>query len=221
MKKRIIALFLCLASVVVVFAGCAKGIDPTSEYKGQQITMYLTENVYDLDPANAYTNESTRSVVSLLFDTLFTLDEKGNVKESLADSYRIEEKKSRDGGNTEYYMYITLKTTYWSDSTPVTADDVVFAWKRLLSYNESYPAAALLFDIKNARAYNKGDVSEDDIGLTADKELLTIQFEGKIDYDQFILNLTSLALAPLREDIAGKGDDWAKKPGTMVCSGPF
>lgn len=221
MKKRIIALFLCLVSVALVFAGCAKGIDPTSEYKGQQITMHLTENVYDLDPANAYINDSTRTVVSMLFDTLFSLDEKGKVVPSLADSYKIEEKESRDGGATEYFMHITIKNTFWSDSVPVTADDVVFAWKRLLSYNESYSAASLLFDIKNARAYNRGDVSEDDIGLTADKNLLTIQFEGPIDYDQFLLNTTSLALAPLREDIAGKGDDWAKKPGTMVCSGPF
>ena len=221
MKKRIIALFLCIVSVAFVFAGCAKGIDPTSEYKGQQITMYLTENVYDLDPANAYINDSTRSIVSLLFDTLFTLDENGKVKPSLAESYKVEEKKSRDGGATEYYMYITIKETYWSDGTPVTADDVVYAWKRLLSYNDSYAAASLLFDVKNARAYNKGDVSKDDIGLTADKNLLTIQFEGAIDYEQFVLNTTSLALAPLREDVAGKGDDWAKKPGTMVCSGPF
>jgi hypothetical protein len=51
--------------------------------------------------------------------------------------------------------------------------------------------------------------------------MLEINFEGKIDYDQFMLNLTSLALAPLRDDIVSKSDDWAKKPGTMVCSGPF
>lgn len=221
MKKRIIALLLCIASLVVVFAGCAKGIDPTSEYKGQQIAMYLSETLYDLDPANAYANESTKDVVSLLFDTLFTLDEKGKVKKSLVDEYEIEEKKNKNNGSIEYYMHITLKDTCWSDGTPISADDIVFAWKRLLSYTDSYAAASLLFDIKNARAYNKGDVSEDDIGLTADKELLTIQFEGKIDYDQFLLNLTSLALAPLREDVVSKGDDWAKKPSSMVTSGPY
>ena len=41
------------------------------------------------------------------------------------------------------------------------------------------------------------------------------------NYNQFLLNLTSLALAPLREDIASKNDDWAKKPGIMTASGPF
>ena len=222
MAKRIIALILCLTACVAVFAGCAGSIDPTDENKGQQITMYLTENVYDLDPAHAYINESTRSVVSLLFDTLFILDENGKVKPSLAESYTVEEKIDKsDASKSEYYMYITLKDTNWSDNTPISADDVVFAWKRALSYNNSSEAAALLYDIKGARDYIKGDVSEDDIGLTADNKTVTIQFEGKIDYDQFILNLTSLMLAPLRESVVSKSDDWAKKPGTMVCSGPY
>ena len=228
MTKRIFALILCLVICVGSLAGCGKGslagrskgkIDPIAEDKGQQIIMYLTENVYDLDPIHAYYNESTRAIVSLLFDTLFTIDENGKVRNSLAKEYTIEEDPNAD----EYYMHIVLKETNWSDNTPITADDVVFAWKRVLSYKDSYDAAALLFDIKNARAYNEGEVSKDDIGLTADGDTVTIQFEGPIDYDQFILNLTSLALAPLREDKVGgaKGEDWAKKPGTMVVSGPF
>ena len=217
MAKRIIALILCLFTLVAAFASCAGSIDPTAEYKGEQVTMYLSENIYDLDPARAYKNESTKAIVSLLFGTLFVLDENGKVQPSLAGSYSTEEK---DG---EYYMYITMADTYWSDNTPITADDVVFAWKRLLNPNNSFEAAALLYDIKNAKAYSQNKVSKDDVGITADKKRLTIQFEGKIDYDHFLLNLTSLALAPLREDIVSgiKGEDWAKKPGTMVCSGPF
>ncbi len=217
MKKRILALFLCLASLVAVLAGCAGSIDPTAEDKGQQITMYLTETVYDLDPAHAYINESSRTIVSLLFDTLFVLDEKGKVQPSLATGYTIEEKPETN----EYYMYIQLADSNWSDNTPITADDVVYAWKRVLAYKDSFEAAALLYDIKNARAYSEGEVSKDDIGLTADGKVVTVQFEAPIDYDHFILNLTSLALAPLRENIVEKSDDWAKKPGTMVCSGPF
>ena len=69
MKKRIIALLLCLAALVAVLASCAGSIDADSEYKGQQITMYLSENIYDLDPVNAYKNESMRAIVSLLFDS--------------------------------------------------------------------------------------------------------------------------------------------------------
>ena len=220
MKKRIIAFILCIAASLTVLAGCAGSIDADSEYKGQQITMYLSENIYNLDPAYAYTNESSRSIVNLLFDTLFKLDENGKVQPSLAKSYRTE--KTKDG---EYFMYIEINEgARWSDNQPVTADDVVFAWKRLLNPNNAFSSAYLLFDIKGARDYNKAEISKDDICLTADGKLLTIEFEndkGEPDYDQFLLNLTSLALAPLREDIASKNEDWAKKPGIMTASGPF
>ena len=216
MTKRIFALLLCLATLLTTFVGCANTDD--EDYKGQYITMYLTDNVYDLDPANAYKNEALSNIVGLMFDTLFKLDEKGNVKKSLVKSYKI----SEDENSGDYIMELRLNTTYWSDGTQVSASDVVFAWKRLLEVDANYEAAALLFDIKNARAAKEGDCSIDDVGIyPSEQTLLEIRFEQEIDYDQFMLNLTSVALAPLRDDIVSKSDDWAKKPGTMVCSGPF
>lgn len=223
MKKRIIALLLCLVMVVPAFAGCAGSIDADSSYKGQQIFMYLTENIYNLDPARSYTNASLRSIVSLIFDTLFVVDETGKVSPSLAKSYSTEEKDGR------HFMYIEIREdAKWSDNNPVTADDVAYAWKRLLNPKNAYESAALLFDIKGAREYNQTGDGKDTMGISADGKLLTIEFEGKIDTEQFVFNLTSLALAPLREDIVGEmkdndkqADDWAKKSTIMVASGPF
>ncbi len=224
MMKRIFALLLCAATLLtsLIFTGCDLGSDKKKkekeEDKGQYITVYLTDNVYDLDPAKAYTNEALANVVSLMFDTLFKLDENGKVKKSLVEEYVIEENEAAG----EYTMKLYLKDTNWSDGTAVSANDIVYAWKRLLEVDANYEAASLLFDIKNARAAKEGDASIDDVGIyPAEQQMLEINFEGKIDYDQFILNLTSLALAPLRDDIVSKSDDWAKKPGTMVCSGPF
>lgn len=216
MMKRIFALLLCAATLLTTFVGCSS--EDGEEFKGQYITTYLTDNVYDLDPANAYKNEALSKVVGLMFDTLFTLDNNGKVKKSLVKEYWIEENESAG----EYKMYLRLKKTNWSDGTAVSANDIVFAWKRLLEVDADYEAASLLFDIKNARAAKEGEASIDDVAIyPSETQLLEIQFEGKINYDQFLLNLTSLALAPLRDDIVSKSDDWAKKPGTMVCSGPF
>lgn len=218
MMKRFFALLLCAATLLtsLTFVGCSN--EDKEEDKGQYITTYLTDNVYDLDPAHAYTNEALANVVSLMFDTLFKLDENGKVKKSLVDDYIIEENEAAG----EYTMKLYLKDTNWSDGTAVSANDIVYAWKRLLEVDANYEAASLLFDIKNARAAKEGDASIDDVGIyPAEQQMLEINFEGKIDYDQFLLNLTSLALAPLRDDIVSKSDDWAKKPGTMVCSGPF
>lgn len=216
MMKRALALILCLVmclSTAAAFASCAK---KDEEYKGEYITMYLPTAIYDLDPVSAYNNESTRQVVSLLFDTLFVLDDNGKVKKSLADKYEIIENKKTG----EYKMEITLGESFWSDNTAITANDVVYAWKRILDPEASYEAASLLYDVRNARRVKEGEASIDDLGLYADNKIVTIEFEGEIDYDQFLINLTSLALAPVNEAYA-KGEDWAKKPSTMVCSGPF
>ena len=221
MTKRILASVLCLVMLVgalAVFSGCGNDDSKKKvEDKGQYLTMYLSDQVYDLDPANAYYNDATTSIVNLLFETLFKINESGQVKKSLVKKYVINE----DAAANEYTMDIYLNDTCWSDGVYVSANDVVYAWKRLLDVESSYDAAALLYDIKNARSVKEGDMSIDDLCIYAEGELMvSVEFEGPIDYDQFILNLTSVALAPLREDIAAK-PDWAKKPATIVCSGPF
>ena len=180
--------------------------------------MYLTNDIYDFDPANAYYNQDTLNVVGMMFDTLFKLNDDGKVVKSLAKKYSITENKEEN----EYYMEITLKNTSWSNGTRLSAEDVVYAWKRLLSSSNSFAAASLLFDIKNARAVKEGDESIDDIGIEAvELDVVKVSFEGPIDYDQFLLNLTSVATAPLLENYVSKNADWAKKPSSMVTSGPY
>ena len=219
MTKRILASVLCLAMLVgslVCLSACDKD-DKKTEDKGQYLTMYLSDQVYDLDPANAYYNDATTTIVNLLFETLFKINDQGKVKKSLVQKYVIKE----DAAANEYKMDIYLNETCWSDGTYVSANDVVYAWKRVLDVESSYDAAALLYDIKNARSVKEGDMSIDDLCIYAEGErMVSVEFEGPINYDQFILNLTSVALAPLREDITAK-PDWAKKPATIVCSGPF
>ncbi len=216
MFKRIFATVLCILMLLPTLAACS-GKDEDEEL-GAYITMYLTNEIYDFDPINAYYNSDTFNVVSLLFDTLFKLDQNGEIQKSLVKEYKIIENKDEN----EYAMELTLNETYWSNGNPITADDVVFAWKRLLNANNNYEAAAMLFDIKNARAVKQGDESIDNLGVEAvENKVVKVIFEGLIDYDQFLLNLTSLATAPLPESYVTKDADWAKKSSTMVSSGAY
>lgn len=242
MMKRLFALLLCLLMCLSCFCACASEEEELTEEeelerKGAIITMYLTDMIYDFDPAKAYYNEAAMKFMSLLYEPMFYLDSNGKVKSNLVKKYVIEE----DEEIGEYKMYLYLAdNTYWSDGTAISANDVVYSWKRVLEADASYAAAALLFDIKNARSANQGDASIDSIGLSApDTKLIEVIFEQKIDYDQFLLNLTSCALAPLRENVASKSsyytieysdgsekivrkyNDWAKKPATLVSSGAF
>ncbi|MBE6621254.1 MAG: hypothetical protein E7625_07850 [Ruminococcaceae bacterium] len=218
MSKRVIALLLCLLMCMTALLGCSERIKADSEVKGAYMTMFLTDEIYNFDPALAYMNEEAESIVSLLFARLFSLDANGKLKYELVEEYEINE----DDKTKEYTMTITICDAWWSDKIQLTADDIVFAWKRILNSENSFACAPLLFDLKNARAVKAGNCSVDDLGVCAlNDNTLQITFEKPIDYDQFLINLTSLSLVPLREDYVTKSDDWAKKPGTMVTSGPF
>lgn len=218
--KRALSLILCAVTLLTALCGCTTlEKDETGEYdKGAIIPMYLGTEMYNFDPQVAYLNDSNVKILSLLFASLTDIDEDGKLQMTLIDSYEIIDGNRYD----EYKMRITLKNTKWSDGRAVTASDVVYSWKRILDVDFDSEAACLLYDIKNARAVKAGDMTIDDLGLTAPETLVVeIEFERSIDYDQFLRNLSSPALVPLREDIVSKSTDWAKKPATMVTSGPF
>lgn len=218
MSKRIIALFLCAIMIVPLFAGCGS---KNPDDKGPYITMYLSDDIYDFDPINAYYNTEARNVVSMMFDTLFRLNSSGKIEKSLAKSYYTDFNEDTQ----EYTMEIVLREAYWSNGNAVTAEDVIYSWTRLLRCDNSNAAAAMLFDIKNARVIAEGgtaDIYIDELGVEAIKnDTILITFEGKPDYDQFMLNLTSLATAPVPESLVAKNPDWAKKGGSLLANGPY
>ncbi len=219
MTKRITALLLSVICCLGLLTACYDSKIDGEIIKGAEITIYLSEPVYDLDPALCYNNDSALQICGLLFDTLFTINEKGKVVNSIVDDYEIIE----DEVAQEYYMMITLKEgNCWSDGTVVSAEDVVYSWKRILDAGFNSEAACLLYDIKNARSAKLGDCSIDDVGVYAHDSLtLQVNFDAPIDYDQFIFNLTSPALAPLKESTVDDYADWSKRPTTAVYSGPF
>lgn len=213
MMKKVISLVICLIMLSSALVGCAKK-DPND--KGAYVTMYLTDPVYNFDPARAYENEASLKIVSLLFEPLFRLDEKGNLKKALVKDYKIDKEENS--------MTLTLKETSWSDGTPISANDVLATWRRMLDSSNSFEAAAMLYDIKNAREAKEGEVSIDDVQISGTDYEIVIHFNEGVDYDNFLLNLTSYALAPLRENTLSQTYspyDWAKSPAIFTSSGPF
>ena len=139
MSKRVIALLLCLLMCMTALLGCSERIKADSEVKGAYMTMFLTDEIYNFDPALAYMNEEAESIVSLLFARLFSLDANGKLKYELAEEYEINE----DDKTKEYTMTITICDAWWSDKIQLTADDIVFAWKRILNSENSFACAPL------------------------------------------------------------------------------
>lgn len=231
--KRVFTLFLAvlmLFTTVLSLAACGE-----MEDDGAVINAYYVGEMYDFDPARATVDDDAMRVMSLLYEPLFTLDRKGRVQNALAESYEI----IRDEAAGEYKMEITLKPTMWSNGTLVKADDVVYAWQRILEPDFKSQAAPLLYAVKNALEAKNSVYGEDghpigtmDIGAEAvGTNVISITFrtvkdeEGNViepDYDAFLRNLTSLALAPVcRTEVSKAEDYWGKRALSIVTSGPF
>lgn len=214
--KKVIALLLSALTLLPFLAGC--GSD--AEKKGATIPAYITAEVYNFDPQEAYTDDDYMKVASLLFEGL-TVPSTNKKGWDFGMAKTIETRNDEKRG--EYSLYINLRETSWSDGTRVKADDFVYAWKRLLDSGNKNAAAALLFDVRNAHSAKNGDCSIDSIGVVAlsDSEL-EITFEGKTDVDAFLRNAASPALVPLRETVISQnGEFWASRGGTFLSNGPF
>lgn len=216
MIKRLLAMVLCVLMVVPVLAGCSS-YDPNEDV-GETINIYLDDQVYDFDPAYAYRSTAALQLSRLMFSGLFYVDDNGKLKKDLVKKYEIED----DDDQGIYRITFDLKETYWSDGNLVSSKDFLFAWKRLLDPAIVSDAAVLLYEVKNAYDAKNGNCSVDDIGVYAiDNNTLQIDFEQPIDFEDFLYNLASPCLVPLRETAVDDNADWAKMSSTMVCNGPF
>ncbi len=113
-----------------------------------------------------------------------------------------------------------LRDAKWSDGVPVTADDFVFAYRRLFTQKPPGEYASLMFIIKNAEELFKGKVPETELGVKAiDAKTLEIQLNSPAPFLSSLL--THYVAAPLPKHIVQKyGKDWTK-PENIVSNGPF
>jgi oligopeptide transport system substrate-binding protein len=165
-----------------------------------------------LDPHHASGVWENR-VIGDMFMGLTTEAADGSVIPGAAERWQV----SDDG--TVYTF--TLRDHAWSDGTPVTAGDFVFAMRRILDPAEAAEYASLLYTIKNAKALNEGALEGmDQLGLRAlDARTLEVTLESPTPY--FIEQLTHYTAFPLpRHKVEELGSDWVK-PGNIVGNGPY
>ena len=72
-----------------------------------------------------------------------------------------------------------LRDAQWSDGQPVTAQDFAYAYRRLLHPDFGGKYAEMLYPIRNAEAYNRGQCKWEDVGVeTPDARTLRLTLEG-------------------------------------------
>ena len=214
--KRILSLLLSVTMLLGACATLASCGEPKDN--GAEISVYLGE-VFDLDPTDYYVDSNAEQVMSLLFEPLFSVNERGKLKcDAVAEDYKVDK--------DERQIVIELRETYWSDGVRVTAADFVHAWRDvLLEPNNANPAAALLYDIENAAAIKRGDVSVyADFGAEATEIYeLTLTYREGADYEQLLKNLSSVATSPMRQDLVFNENEgyWSKFINTAITNGAF
>lgn len=211
-------MFACL------FAGCTDKEDP-----GAELNIFIDETT-NFDPAMAYNDQGGSQFLSLVYEGLTKIDEKGKVQPAMAEEWKIKDN----------VIEFKIRQTRWSDGTYVAADDFVYAWKtRILDPEFDCDAASLLFYIENAAEAKNGDTSIDDVMIQASgKNYLTVTLKDEAYIDEFLYNCASVALSPVRQSAVRKitvNDEyygkltnndlrnysWGTISSALIANGPF
>ena len=165
-----------------------------------------------LDP---HTSEGTSeaNIKRDIFEGLTARGKDAAVIPGVAEKWDI----SADGKTYTFH----LRDTTWSDGTPFTAHDVVYAWQRDVDPATGGKYSFLLYPIKNAKAIAEGDIKDPgQLGAKAtDDHTLVVELEAATPY--FLDMLTHVSTYPVPRHIIEKhGKNWTR-PENIVGNGAF
>lgn len=113
-----------------------------------------------------------------------------------------------------------LRPHQWSDGTPVTAQDFVYSFRRVLSPKLASQCAAVLYPIRNAEEVNGGKLPAEALGVRAiDDKTLEIAFHIEVPYIAQLLTHPASFPVP-RHVVEAHGAQWLEA-GNAVCNGPY
>ena len=193
--------------------GNNESVEDTST-SGSLLKVQIDAEVASMDPQIA-TDGISFEVLAAATEGLYSLSDDGSAVEAIAD--KVE--KSEDG----LTYTVTLKDTKWSNGTPVTAKDFVFAWRRLVdpATASEYSFIAGIAGIKNADAIVNGEMTPDQLGITAkDDKTLVIELDTPVPFFESLMAFPSFF--PVNEEFYNKcGDKFATTVDTILCNGAF
>mgnify|MGYP001392443803 CR=1 FL=1 len=196
--------------------GTVCAVQEKKERKGPKANhVVITEGSFaSIDPALVH-ETAGNMIASQMFEGLL-LAGHGSLKTrpGHAESYTV----SDDG---KVYTFQLRKGLRWSDGTPITTDDFVWSWRRVLEPTTAAQAAFLFQDIKGAMAFHSGKGSWEDVGIRSNREAgtLTVELAHPAPYFLSLVSEVNFALAP-RHIIEARGNKWLK-PKYIVVNGPY
>ena len=212
---------LILGFALPLLSGCGKRETPVEE--GIRTRTLLIGNAAEpatLDPhlLNAYTD---MRISMALLEGLTVFDEKTALpRPGAAERWDV----SADGLTYTFHLRANGK---WSDGQPVTAEDFVYSFRRILTPALGSQYAYMLWPIKNAEAFNAGKQPDfSAVGLKAlDERTLQVTLERPTAYLLALAaHCTWFPVSKLAVEKAGRMDardnPWSR-PGKFVGNGAF
>src|SRR5258708_3367861 len=177
-------------------------------------------DVSELDP-QLITGADEADVVIALFEGLVTEDPQDlHPVPGVAESWDV----SPDGLTYTFHLRANAK---WSNGDSVTASDFVHSYQRLLTPSLAANYAYLLYIIRNAEAFNKGQLTDfSQVGLeSSDPRTFRITLQHPCTYFLSLLNHWAWLPVPISTiqkygPIAQRGNPWTR-PGQIVSNGAF
>ena len=118
------------------------------------------------------------------------------------------------------YTFTLRDDIFWFDGQPVTANDFVYSWRRLVNPATAADYGYFLDNIVlNAAAIQAGEMEPSELGVKAiDDKTLEVTLESPCAY--FLSMCAFPTLMPLREDVVEGNDKWTD-PANIVVNGAY
>lgn len=206
LSKKILAILLSGCLIV----SCSKNVPHTSSR--DTINIGLNDDVSTFDPTITQDVSSAR-VLNDLFEGLVTENQKNQPIPGLAKSWDIL-------NNNKTYVFHLRDNLKFSDGSPITADDVVFTWRRLVDPKTGSTFSFLANNIVNAKEIIAGKKPITSLGIRAiDKQ--NIQFNLVRPDPTFLAICTEINVAVISQaNVIKYGSSWTE-PKNIVTSGAY
>jgi oligopeptide transport system substrate-binding protein len=209
MVRRPAALVLTIVAALLVgalFAACTV----TPAQNGDVDVRIGGGNPFTWDPAAAG-DAGSANVLAQVFEGVTAFDLDSRVQPALADSWQAAD----DGRQLTFHLRPGI---VFSDGTPITAQDVVDSWLRLIDPARPSPLSSLLADVQGAVDYQAGRIGVDGVGFHADGDHVVIDLRRPATYFIAVTASPSMAVVP-RSMYDSLNTD--KLPAGIVVSGAY
>lgn len=173
---------------------------------------YVGDAPVTLDPAMA-TTKLERTLIAHLDENLMKPAADGAAA-GIARAYTCTDNLN----GTETYTFSLREDAKWSDGTAVTAEDFVYAWKRLVSPDTASPNREMLSMV--AGYEQAADGSPEALQVRAENPT-TFSVDLNCHCPYFITNVcTDPSTMPIRRD-AAEQENWAAQKATLRTNGAY